>query len=294
MLKNLRNRIISIIHDAMYPSQSQNSLDIKCSPSLKVAQRQLFNYYQNEIRSGRTWSLCDTGFRNFSQFEEDGILLYIFAAIGMKHRSFVDIGSGNGINSNCANLAINFGWNGLFIDGSENNINEGKLFYEKHPDTWVHPPVFEHVFVQRENINQIIEKHGLSGEIDLVSIDLDGNDYWVWDALMIVQPRVVVIETHIEFGLNSIVVPYDKDYCYPGKHPDYHGASPVAMAKLAKNKGYRLVGANIYGFNTIYVKNGIGEDILPEVTVESILSHPRNSERAKLFEPIKDWEYVVV
>jgi hypothetical protein len=101
----------------------------------------------------------------------------------------------------------------------------------------------------------------------------------------------VIVETHIEFGLNSIVVPYDKNYNYPGKHPDYHGASPVAMEKLAQRKGYRLVGANNYGFNTIYVKNGIGEDILPAVSVESIIRHPRNQERQKLFDEIKDWEY---
>jgi len=132
------------------------------------------------------------------------------------------------------------------------------------------------------------------GGVDVMSIDIDGNDYWIWDALTVVEPRVVIIETHIEFGMNSIVVPYDKDYVYPGKHPDYFSASPVAMEKLARKKGYRLVGAKNYGFNTIYVKNGIGEDILPAVSVESILAHPRNKERQKRFEPIKDWEYIHV
>lgn len=90
--------------------------------------------------------------------------------------------------------------------------------------------------------------------------------------------------------LNNIVVPYDKDYVYPGRHPDYHGASPIAMEKLARRKGYRLVGANRFGFNTIYVREGLAP-ALPSVSVESILSHPRNKERAVLFEPIRDWEY---
>ncbi|MCX5829848.1 MAG: hypothetical protein NTV58_17915, partial [Deltaproteobacteria bacterium] len=128
----------------------------------------------------------------------------------------------------------------------------------------------------------------------LMSMDIDGNDYWIWDALTVVEPRVVIIETHIEFGMNSIVVPYDKDYVHPGKHPEYFSASPGAMEKLARKKGYRLVGANNYGFNTIYIKDGIGEDILPAVSVENILQHPRNKERQKLFEPIKDWEYIHV
>lgn len=252
----------------------------------------LFNFYQYAIGQGHRFPLTNTGFRVFSQFEEDGILLYIFAAIGVEHKTFIDIGSGDGINSNCANFAVNFGWNGLFIDGNPANIKKGKEYYVSNPDTWAYPPAFVQSFIQRENINQLICNNGFGGKtIDLMSIDIDGNDYWIWDALTDVEPRVVIIETHIEFGMNSIVVPYDKDYHYPGKHPDYHGASPVAMEKLARKKGYRLVGAINYGFNTIYVKDGIAEEILPAVSVESILNHPRNKERQKLFEPIKDWEY---
>lgn len=294
MISAFKKQIKNIIRVLSEQFSIQSKLDSKSSPPTKILQRQLFNYYQQEIKNGRRWNIGDTGFRNYSQFEEDGILLYIFAAIGFTNRQFVDIGSGDGINSNCANLAVNFGFNGIFIDGNNSKINTGKCYYEKHPDTWAFPPKFVHAYIQRENINQLIDAQGLSGEIDLVSIDLDGNDYWIWDALSIIQPRVVIIETHTEFGMKSIVVPYDKDYFYPGKHPAYHGASPTAMMKLANKKGYRLVGANHYGFNTIYVKRELGEDILPEVSVESILSHPRNKERAKLFEPIKDWEYVEV
>ena len=290
-IKAMLSRAVSGV---MREHEEASRLEAKTSVALKVAQRHLFNYYQQTALQGMRWRLSDMGFRVFSQFEEDGILLYIFAVIGTHNRTFVDIGSADGINSNCANLLVNFGWNGLFIDGSEQNIARGKAYYEKHPDTWAYPPRFVQAFVQRENINSIIQEAGFSGIVDLVSIDIDGNDFWVWDALNVIDPRVVIIETHIEFGMHSIVVPYDKDYSYPGRHPDYLGASPVAMAKLANKKGYRLVGSNSYGFNTIYVKRGIGEDMLPEVTVESILAHPRNAERYKLFEPIKDWKYIEV
>jgi hypothetical protein len=282
------DKVISRISSAL-------NIQAKNSPQVKISQRMLFNFYQYTISQGYRFSLSDTGFRVYSQFEEDGILLYIFAAIGTEHKTFIDVGSGDGINSNCANFAVNFGWNGLFIDGNPSNIEKGRKYYATNPDTWAYPPKFVHAFIQRENINALIQEHGFTEkEVDLMSIDIDGNDYWVWDALTVVQPRVVIIETHIEFGMNSIVVPYDKDYMYPGKHPEYHGASPVAMQKLACKKGYRLVGAINYGFNTIYVKNGIAEDILPAVSVESILSHPRNQERQKLFEAIKDWEYIHV
>jgi hypothetical protein len=291
LIRRLKNKIRSVIQNSV---RSEIRCEARCSPENKVSQRLLFNYYQHEIRGGRSLDIRDVGFRNYSQFEEDGILLYIFAAIGTTNRTFVDIGAGNGINSNCANLAINFGWNGLFIDGDARQLSVGKAYYERHPDTWAFPPRFVQAFIQRENINHVIEEQGYSGEVDLVSIDIDGNDYWIWDALTIIEPRVVIIETHIEFGLRSIVVPYDKDYRYPGKHPYYHGASPVAMAKLANKKGYRLIGSNTYGFNTIYVKRNIGERELPEVSVESILSHPRNEERTKVFEEIKNWEFIEV
>ena len=290
--KHIKHLLAGIAKKPLSYARFQNQLDAKSAPATKIAQRQLFNYYQQTLSQGMSFQLADTGFRNYSQFEEDGILLYIFAAIGTPNKTFVDLGSGDGINSNCANLAINFGWNGLFIDGHEERINTGKKFYENHPDTWLYPPKFSQAFIQRENINDLIKNNGFSGDIDLLSIDLDGNDYWVWEALNAVSPRVVMIETHIEFGLESIVVPYDKDYRYPGKHPHYHGASPVAMTKLAVRKGYRLVGANEYGFNMIYVRQDIGEDILPERPVEALLAHPRNKERFKLFDAIRDWDYI--
>jgi hypothetical protein len=127
----------------------------------------------------------------------------------------------------------------------------------------------------------------------LLSIDIDGNDYWIWDALTQVEPQVVIIETHNEFGMRNIVVPYDPDYYYPGKHPVYHGASPVAMCKLAERKGYRLVGANELGFNFIFVKNGLAAEI-PAVSIESLLTHPSVRESYAKFEEIKDWKYETI
>jgi hypothetical protein len=95
----------------------------------------------------------------------------------------------------------------------------------------------------------------------------------------------------IEFGMRNIVVPYDPEHVYPGKHPDYFSASLPAMVRLAHRKGYRLVGANRYGFNLIFVKRGLHEDRVPEVPLESVLSHPRYFARLGRFEAIKDWEY---
>jgi hypothetical protein len=260
--------------------------------SVQINQRMLYLSYRESMIQNRVPKLNETGFRVFSQFEEDGKLLFIFSIIGMTNKTFVEIGSDDGINSNCANLIFNFGWHGLFIDANPASIRRGEKFYKHYPHPMAYSPEFVCSKVTRENINELISAKGLKGEIGLLSIDIDGNDYWIWDALEIVNPQVVIIETHNEFGLHDIVVPYDADYSYPGKHPVYHGASPVAMTKLARRKGYRLIGANELGFNFIFIKNGIADSSLPEVSVESVLQHPSIEEGYKKFEEIKDWKYI--
>jgi hypothetical protein len=261
-------------------------------PNVQIAQRQLFLHYKELSKKNELPSISETGFRVFSQFEEDGKLLFIFSVIGMENKIFVEIGSDDGVNSNSANLYFNFGWYGLFIDGNPRSIKRGKKFFGKYPHPWHYRPTFVNAMVKRENINELIEKAGFKGEVGLLSIDIDGNDYWIWDAITVIQPKVVVIETHNEFGLNNIVVPYNPNYFYPGKHPIYHGASPVAMQKLGAKKGYRLVGSNDMGFNFIFVRNGLADDKIPEVSVESLLNHPSVAEGYKKFEPIKDWDYL--
>lgn len=277
---------------ALAAERREMDLAAKSAYAAKAAQRSLFHQYQALARAGALPSIDDTGYRVFSQFDEDGIFVFLFAMLGTHNKTFVDIGAGDGINSNCANLAINFGWYGLFIDGNPANVARGREFYRTHPDTTLYPPLFVQVMVTRANINQVITEAGFTGEVDLLSIDIDGNDYWIWDALECVQPRVVCIETHVEKGMRNLVVPYDENHVYPGVHPDYFGASPVAMVNLARRKGYRLVGSNVYGFNTIYVRRDLAPDLIPEVSVEHILRHPRNAERFRLFEAVKDMPYV--
>ncbi len=260
--------------------------------SVQISQRQLYLKHRENYINQVPVALKETGFRVFSQFEEDGLLMFIFSVIGMDKNHFVEIGSDDGINSNSANLYFNFGWHGLFIDGNPKAIERGRYIFGRYPHGWFYKPKFICAKVTCENVNELISEAGYNGEIGLLSIDVDGYDYWLWDKIDIVEPRVVIIETHNEFGFNDIVVPYDKDYVFPGKHPVYHGASPVAMTKLARKKGYRLVGANQLGSNFIFVKNGFADDYIPEVDVADVLTHPSVTEGYRLFEPIKNWEYV--
>ena len=263
------------------------------SAAVQIGQRALYHQYVQLRQDGRLPAFADTGYRVFSQFEEDGKLLFIFSIIGMGGRRFVEIGSDDGVNSNSANLYFNFDWTGLFVDGNPRSIRRGRHFFARYPHPWCYAPRFVCARVTRENINPLLEDSGSTGEIDLLSIDIDGNDYWIWDALTVITPRVVVvIETHNEFGLENIVVPYDPDYSPPGKHPLYHGASPRAMVALGRRKGYRLVGANTLGFNFFFVRNDLAVAELPEVSVESVLQHPSVAAGQAGFEAIRGWEYV--
>ncbi|MGM9506788.1 hypothetical protein ACS5NO_03645 [Larkinella sp. GY13] len=292
-------KILVKLGQVMFPGGSNridHELLAKTNPSLKALQVSLYNKWRTDYEAGHPLpKLEHTGMRIFSQLEEDGLLLYIFSILGMGNRRFVDLGAADGINSNCANLALNWGWEGLFVDGDGEQIDRGKSFYAKHPDTWLYPPKFCCEFIKTENVNDILERNSVTGEIEFLNIDIDGNDYWIWDAIKAVDPKVVMVETHVEFGKEPITVAYDPDYVYPpARHPQYFGAGPTALEKLARKKGYRLVGSNLYGFNTIYIKEGLAEDVFPTVTVDSILKHPRNKERHQLFEPIKDWDYIRV
>jgi hypothetical protein len=244
------------------------------SAQVQIAQRQLFHFYQLNHQHKDQINVASAGFRVFSQFEEDGKILFILACIGMKSYTFVEIGSDDGLNSNCANLAFNWGYHGLFIDANAKAIERGRYFYDRYPHPFMHEPVFYEGKVTRENINDIFRANNMRGDIDVLSIDIDGNDYWIWDAIDVISPRIVIIETHIIYGMDDKVVPYDPHYAFPGKHPQYHGASPVAMVKLGRKKGYRLVGANQLGFNFIFVRNDEGVGMLDEVSIESIINHP--------------------
>ena len=261
-------------------------------PQVRKEQEKLVKYYRECLLEDKLPNITESGFKLFSQFEEDGLLLYVFSIIGMKYKTFIEFGADDGINSNSANLYYNHDFTGLYLDGNEKALNRGRYFYKKHRNPKAKAPSFKQAFITAENINKLIEDGGLKGDIGLLSIDIDGNDYWVWKAIDIVSPQVVIIETHNEFGLNDIIVPYDSEYFYPGKHNTYHGASPIAMTKLAKKKGYILVGANELGFNFIYVREDLANEFLPEVSVESLLQHPSNTEARKRFKAVKDWHFI--
>jgi hypothetical protein len=244
----------------------------------KISQRVLANQYRELARSGGPLlGFEDVEFRAFSQNGEDGILLYIFSLIGMGTRRCVEVCAGNGIECNTANLIINHGWNGLMFDGNESLLQRGRAFYASLGDTFSFPPKIVNAWVNRETINQIIQQNGFEGPIDLLSLDIDGVDYWLWEALEVVRPRVVVAEIQCIWGADrAVTVPYSPHFKTESidGFGVYSGASLPAFVKLARRKGYRLVGVQRLGFNAFFVENGVGEDLLPEVSIESCIDFP--------------------
>jgi hypothetical protein len=219
----------------------------------KVGQLILLNQYRELASRGESLRRFeDVEFRAFSQNGEDGILLFVFALIGMGQRRSVEICAGDGIQCNTANLIVNHGWHGLLVDGNERLLQNGREFYSRLGDTFCYPPKLVSTWITRENVNQIVKDNGFEGAIDLLSLDLDGVDYWVWQALDVIRPRVVIAEVQCIWGRDrAVTVPYAHDFRsrFIDRFGVYSGASLPAFVKLARKKGYRLVGVQRLGFN---------------------------------------------
>ena len=261
-----------------------------------VAQKTLMQQYRLLASRGDGWlpSMKDVGFRKYSEFEEDGILLYLFSLIPPINRTCVEICAGDGRECNTANLIINHGWWGHLFDGNEQNVAAGKAFFSQNKDTFIHPPRFTRAWITAEHVNDQIAESGASGPIDLLSLDIDGMDYWVWKAITVIQPQVVVCETLNPVPVDrAVTVPYTPGFV--SESENYRGASLAAMVKLGREKGYRLVGTHRFGFNAFFIRDGVGKPFFPEVDVASCLQDPFSElARKKRWPQVKElnWQEV--
>jgi hypothetical protein len=218
-------------------------------------------------------SFSNVGFQVYSQFEEDGILLFIFSIIGTINKRVVEICASDGKECMAANLIINHGWEGLLFDGDKTCVERGIDFFKSNKSTFLFSPVFVHAWLTKDNINNLIAENGFSGDIDLLSLDIDGNDYYIMEAIDVIKPRVIICETNNVVPSDlSLPIPYDPNFNrFSSYHPDFMSVSLLAMNKLLNRKGYRLIGSHRFGFNAIYMLNNIGLDYFPEVSIESSL-----------------------
>ena len=255
MLRRVRNKLkqlndlMSTHSEILYRTQIlQRRLSTLTYIEAEQYRHTLFS--QSKYRHGNR--LEQYGFKVYSQCDEDGIIQEIFNRIGLLSSTFVEFGVENGLENNTLKLLLE-GWSGLWIDGNQSYVAQiNKKFHDVVTTGRLQVKA---AFITRENINSLIGEH-FSGEIDLLSIDIDGNDIYILESINVITPRVIIIEYNGKFPPPiNIAQQYNPDYRWSGS--DYSGSSLVAITKVADRKGYSLVGCNIVGSNAFLVRNDL-------------------------------------
>ena len=212
--------------------------------------------------------LSDFEFRVFSQWGEDGIIQKLTRHLEIPNKAFVEFGVQDFRESNCRFLLMHNNWRGLVIDASADHIAS----IRKSPMAWRHHLDAVCAFVDRENINDLLMRGHLGEDIGILSVDIDGVDYWILDAIRDCSPRILIVEYNSVFGIDrAITVPYDRRFHRTEKHFSnlYFGASLAAFHHLAKERGYSLIGVNSAGSNAFFVrKDQLANCPFPALTVE--------------------------
>lgn len=210
------------------------------------------------------------GYKVYSQNDEDGIIQEIFNRIGVTNKIFVEFGVQNGLES-IGHYLLFQGWKGFWIEGSETYVEE--IHYRFHPVLASRQLKCKHAFITRDNINMLLREASLPMEIDLLSIDIDGNDYYIWSEIDVVRPRVVIIEYNGKFPPDcDWKMAYNENHIWDGS--DWHGASLKALELLGRKLGYQLVGTNISGVNAFFVRKDLAVGLFYEPATAEELYNP--------------------
>jgi hypothetical protein len=211
-------------------------------------------------------SFAEAEFSVYSQFGEDGIIQHLLRHVPIENDAFVEFGVEDYRESNTRFLLVHDNWRGLVLDGGDSHIE----FLRVSGLSWRQQIDAVSAFIDRENINGLIAAAGMEGDIGLLSVDIDGNDYWVIEAIDVVSPRILISEYNSVFGPEAAVaVPYDPSFRRSDAHWSYlyWGASIAALTTLANRNGYALVGSNRTGTNAFFVRRDVLGP-LPERTPE--------------------------
>lgn len=230
-------------------------------------------------------SLNDCEFKVFSQWGEDGIIQFLTANVAIKHRTFIEFGVEDFRESNCRFLMMKDDWSGLVLDGSSKKINRLRSSYYY----WRHALQSQVAFITRENIKALLDESGFAKELGILSVDIDGVDYYVLAELGDWKASILIVEYNALFGCRRAVsVPYSADFQRTRQHHSnlYYGASLPALAHIANQQGYAFVGANNAGCNAFFVRRELLNGAVREVSVidgfrESRFRQARN-ERGEL------------
>jgi hypothetical protein len=230
--------------------------------------------YETSLRSPRNQEskrLLKYGFKVYSQHDEDGITEEIFNRIGCTDRYFVEFGVGDGL-ENCTLYCLLKGWSGVWIDGSAICVDAIERKFQFLLDSKRLKARYS--FITAENIEQLFNELSVPQEFDLLSIDIDNNDYWVWKAIEHYRPRVVLIEYNASFRCANRVIPYQPAMIWD--YSNYFGAGLKALELLGREKGYCLVGCNYTGVTAFFVRDDLaGNHFAEPFTAENHYESPR-------------------
>jgi hypothetical protein len=223
---------------------------------------------QQRLMQGKDGKFTDTEFRIFSQNGEDGIIQWLVRNIHIENKVFIEFGVENYAESNTRFLMLNDNWSGFVMDGSEKNMRS----LQERPWFWKYSLQCKAAFVTRENINGLLGETGFEN-IGILSVDIDGNDAHVLDALDLsrLNPSIIIVEYNALFGRERpVTVPYRADFLRVRAHYSclFFGASLPALTHIAAKKGYELVGCDSSGSNAFFVRKDLLNDKVCRQTVD--------------------------
>ncbi len=228
----------------------QREIQTKVDEAKMLSAKILINQMKQRVEIS---SITETEFNVFSQSGDDGIIQYLIHQTRPANKTFVEFGVQNYTESNTRFLLMNDNWSGLVIDGSASNIN----YIKNDAISWRYGLDAVHAWIDKDNISALLSANGICGDIGILSIDIDGNDYWVWEQIDGVTPIIVIVEYNSVFGRDfAMTVPYDPSFYRTQAHYSnlYWGCSLKALELLGKRKGYALVGSNSAGNNAYFVR----------------------------------------
>lgn len=260
----------------------QRQIRLGVAPIYEVSERNLLlqahAVAQNNRLKNFLFDLSSVEFCAYSQWGEDGIIDWLLEKLPSIPKTFIEFGVEDYRQSNTRLLLQLRNWRGLVMDGSSDHIQD----IRNQEIYWRYQLEAKCAFIDCENINKLIGDAGFFGEIGLLSIDIDGNDYWVWQSLSIVQPAIVVCEYNAVFGdIHHLTVPYKCDFQRTIAHHSnlYFGASIRALIQLANSKGYQFVGTSSTGCNAFFVRNDLAPLILN--SLDFVSAYPSSVREAR-------------
>jgi hypothetical protein len=259
MLKKYTKKVTKLLSNSIHSNSSDETILLAIGAMLSNQQLLMNSNHINDYE-----------FKIFSQFGDDGIIQYLIKNIRIENKIFIEFGVEDYMESNTRFLLRNNDWQGFIMDGSTEAMNSLK----ERDWYWKHNLTQKAVFIDKDNINDLLRSTGFSN-IGLLSIDIDGNDYYIFNEIDLskLNPAIIIVEYNSVFGKERFIsIPYHKDFIRSNYHYSnlYYGASLPALSFVANAKGYSLIGSNNAGNNAYFVRKDLLNERIIERPIEEV------------------------